>query len=136
MHSHCKEKIYPASGLILGFISEFWSISRLPSAMAAQQSNSTVAFEALVSAPFSLLSHVYSAVVSVLPFRFSFVQQVHVKLKAEAAVIFAFRFVKQVYTYFNDWRAKREARSLEAVKEAAKKEKKRRRRNKKRKHSS
>jgi len=104
--------------------------------MTAQHSNSTLAFETLVSAPFSFLSNAYSAAVTVFPFRFSFVQQVHVKLKAEAAVMFAFRFVKQTFAYFRDWRAKREARRLEIAKEAAKNEKKRRKRNQKRKRSS
>lgn len=95
--------------------------------MAAHQSNSTVAFETLVSAPFAFLSKAYSAAVSVLPFRFSFVQQVHVKLKAEAAVMFAFCLVKHAFAYIKGWRAGREARRLEAAREKAKKEKKKRR---------
>lgn len=104
--------------------------------MATGPSNSTVVFETLVSAPFSFLSNVYSAAVSILPVKFSLVQQVHVKLKAEATVMFAFCFLKQVYASFKSWRVKRETRRLEAVKEVAKKEKKRKRRNRGRKRQS
>lgn len=105
----------------------------LPLAMAAQQSNSTVAFETLLSAPLSFLNNAYSAAASLFPFRFSFVQQVHVKLKAEAAVMFAFFFVKQVFECFKNWRAEREASRLGTAKEAAMTEKKRRKRNRRRK---
>jgi hypothetical protein len=117
---------------MLEFTSNLWSIFGLSQAMAAQQSNSTVAFERFVSAPFSFLSDMYSAAASVIPFRFSLVQQVHVKLKAEAVVMFAFCFVKQAFTYFKDWQAKREARRLEAAKGVAIAEKKRRKRGRKR----
>lgn len=104
--------------------------------MAAQQSNSTVPFDTLVSTPFSFLSNVYLAAVSVLSFKFSFVQQVHVKLKAEAAVMFAFYLVKRGFACFEVWRAKRETMRVEAAKEAAKKEKKHRKRNRRRKRAS
>ena len=77
-------------------------------------------------APFALLRTFCTTVLSKLPFNFSYVQQVHVKLKAETAVMFAFYFAKQVYAYGKSWRAKREGERLRQVRDAARKEKKKR----------
>lgn len=102
--------------------------------MAIHEShNSTAAHDV---SPFhigSLLRSVYSMMISVFPFRFSYVQQIHVKIKAEAAVAFAFHALKQVYDHVESWQAKWKARRLEAVRLASEQQKKcrKRKRNKK-----
>ena len=89
--------------------------------------NTTVALGALTTTPFTLftlLKTSCTAVLSKIPFSFSYVQQVHVKLKAETVVMFVFYFVKQVYAYGKSWHAKREGERLRQARNVARKEKK------------
>ena len=67
--------------------------------MLAQPYNATAIFEVSSFAPFALLNRVHTANAPMLPPKLSFVQQVHIKLKAEAAVMFVFYVLKQVYIY-------------------------------------
>lgn len=100
----------------------------IQSEMVVGPSNSTATIETLVAAPLSLLGNVYTAVASMLPMKLSFAQQVHIKIKAEAAVMFAFYALKRVYVYLVGWQAGREARRLRGIEEASTKERKKRKR--------
>ena len=103
-------------------------------AMVSVPHNITTTHDAFVLAPFSLLGDMCAAAASRFPLRFSFAQQVHVKLKAEAAVMFVFYSLKQVCAYLRSWQARREKRRPEEVKVAVKREKQKRKKRKKRNH--
>lgn len=82
-----------------------------------------------------LLRTIYAAILSKLPFRFSYVEQVHVKLKAEAAVMFAFYILKQIYKQFMTWYARRATVRQQMIEGAVIETKKRRKQKKRNKKS-
>lgn len=69
-----------------------------PNQMDDPNQNATTSYYALelILTPFTTL---YSTLVPNLPLSVAYVQQVHVKLKAEAAVMFVFYTLKQVYSF-------------------------------------
>jgi hypothetical protein len=80
---------------------------------------------------FTPFYNVYRAIVPKLAFSFSCVQQVHIKLKAEAAVMFVFYTLKQTYAYFKAWLARRAERRLLQERSAEKEKKKTKRKKRK-----
>lgn len=70
-------------------------------------------------------------VTSVLPLRFSFTQQVHVKLKAESTVIFVFYIVKQIQMHWRQWRAEKEQKVRRPTKAETRRDRKMRKRDRK-----
>ncbi|XPS73267.1 hypothetical protein M3J09_005417 [Ascochyta lentis] len=97
--------------------------------MMASMHNTTATLDTPSFTPFSVLNTLYTSIVSKLPVRFSYVQQVHVKVKAEAAVVFVFYVLKQVYACYKSWQTKREERKMRQAIDAARMEKKKRKRN-------
>jgi hypothetical protein len=77
-----------------------------------------------------LFGSLCDATTSILPFRFSFTQQVHIKLKADSTVIFLVHIVKQGWAYWTRWRAEKTKKAVQIAKAEAKKEHTRRKRSK------
>jgi hypothetical protein len=95
--------------------------------MAYVTPNSTATLEASTSVPSGFISAVCKSITSKLPIRFSCVQQVHVKLKAEAAVMFVFYILKRLHAYCKSWLSNREEAKAQQIKDKTKVEKRRKR---------